>query len=109
MEAFAFYLLKSVVWLAGFTVVYLIFLRNERFFILKRAYLLTGILASFVLPFITLHYQAEVPAPSTAGDISIAGILTSEAAAEDLLSGIRGILFFLLILYLSGIIFLVYR
>ena len=40
MEQVALYLLKSAAWLAGFTLLYLLFLRNERFFILKRVYLM---------------------------------------------------------------------
>ena len=108
MEEFAFYLLKSVVWLAGFTVIYLVFLRDERFFVLKRAYLLTGIIASFIFPLITLHYRVEIPA-STSGDVTVAGALTAGSAAKGFLSGPSGILFFLIILYVSGIIFLGYR
>ena len=38
MEAFAFYLLKSVIWLTGFALVYILFLRNERFFMLNRIF-----------------------------------------------------------------------
>lgn len=63
MESFAFYLLKSAVWLTAFTLVYLLFLRNERFFRLKRAYLVAGVIMSLFLPLITLHYRVELPAP----------------------------------------------
>ncbi|MHC1730928.1 MAG: TonB family protein [Bacteroidales bacterium] len=63
MESIAFYLLKSAAWLAGFTLVYLLFLRNERFFRLKRAYLVAGVVMSLLLPLITIHYRVELPAP----------------------------------------------
>ena len=63
MEGIAFYLLKSAAWLAGFTLVYLIFLRKERFFRLKRAYLVAGIVLSLLLPLLTVHYRIELPAP----------------------------------------------
>ncbi|MBE0654146.1 MAG: TonB family protein, partial [Bacteroidales bacterium] len=63
MESIAFYLLKSAVWLAGFTVIYLLFLRKERFFKLKRAYLVAGVVMSLLLPMITIHYRVELPAP----------------------------------------------
>jgi len=63
MNEFALYLIKSACWLTGFALVYLLFLRNERFFMLKRIFLITGILASFLFPFISFHYQVEVPAP----------------------------------------------
>jgi hypothetical protein len=56
MEAFAVYLLKSVIWLAGFTLIFILFLRNERFFLLNRIYLLAGILTSFIFPLISIHY-----------------------------------------------------
>jgi TonB family protein len=61
MEAFALYLLKSVIWLSGFSLVYLLFLRNERFFLLNRLYLLSGILTSFLFPFISVHYTVVLP------------------------------------------------
>ncbi len=63
MEAFALYLLKSVIWLTGFAIVYFLFLRNERFFRLKRYYLVAGILISFIFPLFTFHYQVDIPAP----------------------------------------------
>ena len=63
MESIAFYLLKSAAWLAGFTLVYLLFLRKERFFRLKRAYLVAGVVMSLLLPLITVHYRVELPAP----------------------------------------------
>ncbi len=63
MESIAFYLLKSAAWLAGFTLVYLLFLRKERFFRLKRAYLVAGVVLSLLLPLMTIHYRVELPAP----------------------------------------------
>ena len=62
METFALYLFKSVVWLAGFTLVFILFLRNERFFVLNRFYLLAGILTSFILPLVSIHYTVVLPA-----------------------------------------------
>ncbi len=63
MNEFALYLFKSACWLTGFALVYFLFLRNERFFTLKRFYLISGILASFVFPFISFHYNAEMQTP----------------------------------------------
>ena len=37
MEAFILYLVKSSVWLTGFALIYLMILRNERFFVWNRA------------------------------------------------------------------------
>jgi len=61
MEAFGMYLLKSAIWLAGFTIVFILFLRNERYFQLNRVYLLAGIFASVVFPFYTWHYAVILP------------------------------------------------
>jgi hypothetical protein len=62
MEEFALYLFKSVIWLTGFTLVFIFFLRNERFFLLNRIYLIAGILASFILPLISIRYTVVLPA-----------------------------------------------
>ena len=61
MEALGFYLIKSAVWITGFALVYILFLQNERFFTLNRFYLLTGILASIILPFVTVRYVVALP------------------------------------------------
>ena len=63
MESIGLYLLKSASWLAGFALVYLLFLRNERFFRLKRAYLVAGVIMSLLLPLLTIHYRVELPSP----------------------------------------------
>ena len=72
METFGLYLLKSAVWLTGFTLVYLTVLRNERYFRLNRIYLLSGILASMAFPLYTWHYAVIIP--STTGIISISNL-----------------------------------
>ncbi len=61
METIGLYLLKSAVWLTGFALVFLVVLRNERYFQLNRIYLLTGIVASVVFPFYTWHYAVIIP------------------------------------------------
>ena len=75
MESFGLYLLKSAVWLTGFTIVFLVLLRNERYFRLNRAYLLSGILASVVFPFFTWHYAVILPSVPSA-EIAIPEIST---------------------------------
>jgi len=87
MEAFGLYLLKSAIWLTGFTIVFLVFLRNERYFELNRAYLLSGIFASIVFPFYTWHYAVILPSLPVA-EISIPEItdqqfVTAPAAAPS--------------------------
>ncbi|MGF1586263.1 MAG: M56 family metallopeptidase [Bacteroidales bacterium] len=64
MESFTIYLFKSAMWLSGFGLIYFLFLRNEKFFILKRYYLLLGLVTSVIFPFISVKYQVEIPAPA---------------------------------------------
>jgi|WetSurMetagenome_2_1015567.scaffolds.fasta_scaffold00723_7 TonB family protein len=100
MEAFALYLLKSVIWLTGFALVFLVFLRNERFFGLNRIFLVTGIISSFLLPFISVHYTVVLP------------VVRNVQHDETVISGIQnagysnapvaGLLF--LIIYLTGVL-----
>jgi TonB family protein len=110
MEAFALYLLKSVIWLTGFALVYLLFLRNERFFLLKRIYLVSGILAALFFPLISVHYQVELSAPA----VNPAGYMPGDVAAftpdqevvSDIQADYKSIILFL---YLSGIIIFTFR
>ncbi len=64
MPLFAEYLLKSAVWLSAFTLVWILFLRNERFFTLKRIFLLSGTLASLFLPLLAISYKVEITLPA---------------------------------------------
>ncbi|HOF21624.1 MAG TPA: carboxypeptidase-like regulatory domain-containing protein, partial [Bacteroidales bacterium] len=110
METFILYMAKSALWLTGFAAVYLLFLRNERFFLLNRLYLLTGIIVSFAFPFITIHYQVEVPAGSQNGIVSVLPV-TEDAIAEAKgnMSGTSLLSAVMFIIYLSGVLFLLYR
>ena len=110
METFALYLFKSAIWLSGFALVYFLFLRNERFFMLKRVYLISGILISLIFPFISVHYQVELPVPDVNPvDFTPAGnsILT---AVQQISTGkpfdYRNIL---MVLYLAGVLFFAFR
>ncbi len=109
MEAFAIYLLKSASWLTGFALVYLLFLRNERFFVLKRAYLMAGMLFSIVFPFISVHYQVELPAPEVYSADLIPAAVPVSAPVQQLAAGSFDYRAILLFLYLSGAVFLVYK
>ena len=109
MEAFGLYLLKSVVWLTGFSLVYLLFLKNERFFLVKRIYLISGLIVSIFFPLISIHYQVDVPA----ADIAATGItpdaitVSSSVGQADSVRtfNFRNILFFI---YLSGVLILAF-
>ncbi|HAQ21008.1 MAG TPA: hypothetical protein DCR40_17505 [Prolixibacteraceae bacterium] len=104
MEAFALYLFKSSVWLTGFALVYVLFLRNERFFTLNRIYLVSGILGSILFPLFTWHYTVLMPVVPTSEvfEPQVRGIVE---VSEPFLT--QNVL--LLLLYISGILFLVFR
>ena len=110
MEAFALYLLKSVIWLTGFALVYFLFLRNERFFLIKRYYLLSGILISFIFPFISVRYQIVLPAPevNAANFIPTDNIITS-SVQQIIPNKPFDYKLILLILYLAGVLFFAFR
>jgi len=104
MEAIGLYLVKSAVWTTGFGLVYLLFLRNERFFLLNRIYLLAGILASLILPLISVKYYVDLPA------------IQAGVTAGTLRAGIAGagyghgkIIFALYGLWLAGVLFMITR
>jgi len=86
MEAFGLYLLKSAAWLTGFALVYLLVLRNERYFGLNRIFLLTGIIASLLFPFYTFRYTVVIPSVPTefdfasVGELVAGGIIAEEPA-----------------------------
>ena len=104
METAGFYLLRSAVWITGFALVYLLFLRNERFFLLNRIYLVTGILASVVLPLVTVRYVVE--APSTQADVT-AGLLTANVLNDG--AGQRIIAVSLAAVWLAGVLIILFR
>ena len=104
METYSLYLLKSVAWLTGFAIVYLIFLRNERFFTLNRFFLLSGIFASFLLPFLTIRYTILLSVP---GVIQAEGEVSG--GVENISgTGIMNTGFLLVLIYLSGVVFIGY-
>jgi TonB family protein len=101
MEAFAVYLLKSVIWLTGFALVFILFLRNERFFLLNRIYLLAGILTSFLFPLISIHYTVILPVVSNfqSGSAVVSEI---QNAGSSIIPDLK---LLLLVLYVSGVLF----
>ncbi len=109
MESIAFYLLKSASWLACFTLLYILFLRKERFFRLKRAYLVAGVILSLLLPLITIHYKVEVPMPviQEAQVATMAQASHTQAAAEH--HEKKPPLSLFLLVYAGGMILFLFR
>ncbi len=103
METFALYLIKSTVWLTGFFLIYIAFLRNERFFVLNRIYLVTGILVSIVFPLFTWHYTVIFPVTPTAE------VLEPKIVGATTVSEPFPIQKLLLYFYLTGALYLLFR
>lgn len=109
MEQAAFYLLKSAAWLAGFTLLYILFLRKERYFLLKRIYLLTGVILSLLLPLITIQYRVELPATVIQETQGVASDMPSPAApALEIVEKADQLQWFL-VFYAAGILFMLGR
>ena len=98
MDTLGLYLLKSVSWLSGFALVFLLFLKNERFFNLNRIYLLSGLIVSLLFPFVIIRYTVFLPAPGAI----LAGSAIPEKVVETGKDPITLIWILSLILYLSG-------
>jgi TonB family protein len=100
MEAFASYLLKSVIWIAGFALVFILFLRNERFFFLNRIYLIAGILTSFFFPLFSIHYTVVLPVIGNFQSDS-AVVTGVQKAGNSIIPDLKLIL---AVLYVSGVL-----
>lgn len=103
MEALALYLFKSSVWLTGFAAIYFLFLRNERFFVLNRIFLVAGIVFSIAFPFFTWHYTVVFPIIPTVNidepQVRAIGVVKESFQSKDLL----------LYIYILGALYLIYR
>ncbi|WP_162097979.1 M56 family metallopeptidase [Marinilabilia salmonicolor] len=104
MEAFLSYLIRSSIWLTVFGLIYLLVLRNERFFVLNRLFLLAGLLSAIIFPLITIRYSVTIPlmpVPLTAESVSAqtAQTIQNQSLSWDFIlaaSIVTGALFFLL-------------
>jgi TonB family protein len=105
MEAFALYLFKSVIWLTGFALIYILFLKDERFFELNRIFLVSGILAALLFPFITFSYRVILPVVSN-GQSGSEVVSTFQNAPDSTgMPDLRRMLFYF---YLSGLLIALY-
>ncbi|MCL2651298.1 MAG: TonB-dependent receptor plug domain-containing protein [Candidatus Azobacteroides sp.] len=101
MIAFFIYLLKAGGWIAVGWLIYHFFLRNEKFFTFNRAYLMTGLTISFLIPLVKIHYPVKVFIAQTS-TVAIAGNV--QAPAHPV-----GIYLVLFCIYIFCIIFLIIR
>jgi len=81
MEGFIIYILKSGLCLGLFLLIYTLFLRPATFFKFNRAFLITGILASFIMPAIHCTYDVVIPVVTTTSVIS--DVNNSVAVEQD--------------------------
>lgn len=105
METAVLYLFKSACWLTGFGAVYYIFLRNERFFALKRYYLVAGIIAALILPLFDFHYKVTIPADDMS-QMEVVSVEARAAEASSWLGDLSGLGILLVSVYMAGMLFL---
>ncbi|MFV0537881.1 MAG: M56 family metallopeptidase [Dysgonomonas sp.] len=104
MEEFITYILKSGLCLGLFLVIYTLFLRPTTFFKFNRAFLIVGILASFILPAIHFTYDVVIPLVTTTQVSS--EINNSIAIEQDSSLSMWSICFFI---YVIGVTLLIIR
>jgi TonB-dependent SusC/RagA subfamily outer membrane receptor len=103
MEAYGWYLLKSMVWLTGFGMVYLLFLRNERYFLLNRLFLISGMMAALLFPLLSWHYTVTLPlTPNSV-------VIYPQAIAVHSADPVFTLKMLLQLLYLAGACYLLIR
>ena len=103
MEALGSYLLQMACWLAGFWLVYAAFLSKETFFKLNRWFLLTGLIASVLMPLFPVYYRAE----AATADFSALNTMLRYAQVTDI-SAEKSVNYWLLA-YIVGVFIFVSR
>lgn len=96
MKEFIIYIGQSAICIGIFFIVYRIFLRSTTFFHFNRVFLLTGLIASFILPMIRFSYEVMIP-------ISVPSF-SQPSTAHMAETGEINVWFLLLAVYLIGII-----
>jgi len=105
MEAFITYIFKIAICTGTFLAVYVLFLRRTTFFGFNRFFLLSGLIASLIFPFINFKYDVILPLQSISTNINPLSekVLTTNSASFSLdfwmiLFGIYIVGFFLLVI-----------
>lgn len=104
MEALLSYLIRSSIWLTAFGLIYFLALRNERFFVLNRLFLVAGLLSAVIFPLVTIRYPVTIPLMPVSETAKITSTQAVQSIQEQSLSWnlilagiiITGALFFLL-------------
>lgn len=103
MDTLGSYLLQMACWLAGFWLVYAAFLRNETFFKLNRWFLLSGLIASVLMPLFPVNYRVE----ASMLDFSAVNTMLSYSQASYINEAKP--LNYWMLAYFMGILFFVFR
>ena len=103
MDTLGSYLLQMACWLAGFWLVYAAFLRNETFFKLNRWFLLSGLIASVLMPLFPVNYRVE----ASMLDFSAVNSMLSYSQASYINEAKP--LNYWMLAYFMGILFFVFR
>lgn len=104
MTPLTLFLIKSTIWMAGFLIIYVVFLRNEKHFVTNRIFLNTGIVFSLLFPLWRIKWPNVInasPLTNTQGEI-IAGLPVAQSMTET--QAIINWEHYLTIIYLCGIV-----
>ncbi len=86
MEQITTYIIKSAIWITAFSLIYYLFLLNDRFFIVKRIYLISGLLASFIFPLITIRYAVNIQVMAASVQSDLPSIVGVESSTNELIT-----------------------
>lgn len=103
------YFLQSSVILALFYLIYFLFLRNERFFVEIRAYLMLSIPLSIFLPFVKIPYTILVDTVSSQPDIEMLPLLIGTIESNPVHTNVFTISNLILAIYLAVALVLLIR
>ncbi len=99
MIEFGAYLIKASLSMSLLYCVYWFFLRRETFFNTNRIFLMSALVLSMVIPMITLHYSASLPAASSSDPVLESLFNRSNGTGNK----IPGISFIVIIVYITGV------
>lgn len=109
MDALTLYLVKSALWLSAFALVYHVFLRNERYFLLNRLFLITGLIAALIMPFVSINLPVQIVEAATnqasvTVDLPVAQTIVTNTSTSSI-----SYIYVLNLLFIAGLITFIIR
>lgn len=107
MNAFLVYMIKAAIYLAGFYLVYRLFLSRDTLYARNRAFILLSAVSAMILPLITIRTNNSLEVPvfgKVLSEIFISGNAAGNSSSFEgntLLSGYK----WMVVAYMSGLIF----